>query len=521
MDLLGDVSLQMGGSGALVGSGAAFGVLRLSSSSILEKKNSAFVSTSAGSYSNYRGAIGTNFYIGNSIFSVKGFYQESENDFDFVNTLKPGNHIEYQTNSAFNQHGILLDNKTLINDNLIFLGSVFYNKYDKDIQTLMSDYSPSEANQVDQNLMVSTIFKYSHNNLKLNFKNAFIDANIDYTDPKGPEPVSNNKSNSFISEIESDYNFKTDFLFNSDNNFYSAVNYTHETASSSGYTDDPSRNRVSLISALKSSLFSDKLKTSFSVREEVIDGNFTPLQLSYGLEYVITKKVSVRSNLATVYRVPTMNDLFWRETAFALGNPDLKNESGYTFDFGLNQNFGNDYYKLKLDQTVFLSSIDNIIVWQPRLIDGKWEPINKTVGTSSGLELGVDFSFFVGASTIGVKESYSYTNAQTSEDNGKTWDRQVYSPLHNSNSTIWWSYKRISANFLINYYSERNIDRAGNTLPAYALGDFSLGYSIKLDRFNIDLVGKVNNVWDTQYQVTNGYAMPLRNYMLSVKFSIN
>ncbi|MCK5908132.1 MAG: TonB-dependent receptor [Flavobacteriales bacterium] len=522
MDLLGDVSLQMGGSGALVGSGAAFGVLRLSSSSILEKKNSAFLSTSVGSFSNYRVATGTNFHINNSIFSVKAFYQDSENDFEFVNTAKFGKPTEKQTNSAFNQYGLVVDNKTLINDNLIFLASVLYSNFDKDVQTLMSDYTPSEANQVDRNLLASTIFKYSKDNLKLNFKNAYTDNKLDFTDPNSPEPESTNKSKSFISEIESDYSFDgRGDLLNSKNNFYSAINYTYETAESSGYTDNPNRNRISLIAALKSSTFSDKLKTSLSLREEVIDGDFKPLQLSFGLEFLINKKYSIRSNVASIYRVPTMNDLYWRETGFAIGNPDLKNESGLTSDFGFIQNFGNDGFNIKLDQTVFLSSIDNLIVWQPRSSDGKWEPINKSVGVSAGLELGADLSVFIGETTLGLKESYSYTNSQTSDDDGETWDMQVYIPKHNSNTTLWWGYKKIRASFLVNYYSQRNIDNAGNTLPAYSLGDFSLGYSIKLNKVKVDLLAKVNNLWDTQYQVTSGYAMPMRNYMLSAKFSIN
>jgi len=459
--------------------------------------------------------------LGNSIFSIKGFYQDSENDFEFVNTAKFGTPTEKQTNSAFNQYGIVLDNKTLINDNLMFLGSVFYNKYDKDIQTLMSDYKPSEANQVDENLLVSTVFKYTNNNLKINFKNAFIDSNLEFTDSNSAGLVSNNESKSFISELESNYSFATNALFESKSNFYSAVNYTHETATSSGYTSSPSRNRVSLIAALKSSIFQDRMRTTMSFREELVDGKTTPLQLSYGLEYDFTKVLSVRSTIGQVYRIPTMNDLYWKETGFALGNPNLKNESGITMDLGFVQSINKEIFNLKLDQTVFLSSIDNLIVWQPRSSDGKWEPINKSVGISYGFELGIDLDFKIEESTIGLKESYSYTDAQTSDDNGKSWDVQVYSPLHNSNTTLWWAYKKIRANFLVNYYSVRNIDNAGGTLPAYALGDFSLGYILGFNNISIDISAKVNNIWDMQYQVTNGYAMPMRNYMLNAKISIN
>jgi iron complex outermembrane receptor protein len=515
MDLLGDVSLQMGGSGALVGSGAAFGVLRLSSSSILEKKNSAFISTSVGSFSNYRGALGTNFYLGNSIFSIKGFYQESENDFEFVNTAKFGSPTEKQTNSAFNQYGFVLDNKTLINENLVFLGSVFYSEYDKDIQTLMSDYKPSEANQVDRNVLISSIFKYSKDKLNLNFKNAFIDAKLDYTDPSSVDSESVNKSNSFISELESTY------TASENQSIYSALNYTYETAQSSGYIENPNRNRFSAIAIYKLTNIWERINMAFSLREEVIDSDFTPLQYSVGVDGDILSFLSFNYNLGKVYRIPTMNDLFWKETGFAVGNPNLVNEFGYTTDFGLVQDFKLGALHLKLEQTVYYNEIDNLIVWQPRSSDGKWEPINKNKGRAKGVELGITTTIELGLSELGIKESYAYNDATTTDDNGKTWQRQVYSPEHNSNTSVWWKYKDLRANFLLNYYSLRNVDNSGNTLPAYTLGDFSLGYSFITERLRIDLTGKINNIWDTQYQVTNGYAMPLRNYMVSAKFSIN
>jgi len=199
----------------------------------------------------------------------------------------------------------------------------------------------------------------------------------------------------------------------------------------------------------------------------------------------------------------------------------LLNESGYTTDIGLVQNFNFGGLNFKVEQTIFYNEIDNLIVWQPRSSDGKWEPINKNQGKARGIELGITTTIELGLSELGIKESYAYNDATTTDDNGKTWQRQVYSPEHNSNTSVWWKYKDLRANFLLNYYSLRNIDNAGNTLPAYTLGDFSLGYSFITEKLRIDLTGKINNIWDTQYQVTNGYAMPMRNYMVSAKFSIN
>ncbi|MCK5781345.1 MAG: TonB-dependent receptor [Flavobacteriales bacterium] len=513
MDLIGDISLQYGGSGSLAGSGAAFGVLRLSSSSGLRKENTAFLSSSVGSYSNYRLALGSNFYIKNSLFSIKGFYQSSENDFEFVNTAKFGSPTEKQSNSAYSQYGIIVDNKTTVGENTTFLASLFFNNYDKDIQTLMSDYTPSEANQVDNNLLVTAIFKYSKNRLNINFKNAYIGAKLHFTDPMSPDPESKSASSSFISELESNY-------FTSENqNLYTAINYTYENADSGGYSSNPSRNRLSFIAAYKFSHLWDKVNIALSLRQELIDSNFNPLQYSIGVDGNIVSFLDFNFNFGKVYRIPTMNDLYWRETGFAVGNPDLIDESGYSSDFGLTQTIGGDFIDIKFGQSIFYNYINNLIIWA-QLDNGKWKPLNKNIGKSKGLELSVDFSSRIFGSKIGIKESYTYTDASTSDDEGGSWQKQVYTPTHNSNTNLWWEYKNLRSDFSLNYYSDRNIDNAGNTLEGYSIGDFSVSYFFDLKKINIQITAKANNLWNTQYQVTSGYAMPLRNYMLTARFSI-
>jgi len=513
IDLLEDASIQFGGSGALVGSGSAFGVLRLSSSSALKKEKSVFFSSSLGSFSNYRVALGSKFHINNSLFSIKGFYQDSENNFEFINTNKYGKPRENQTNSAYKQYGFVLDNKTLVNDNLVFLGSVFYQNYNKNIQTKMSDYIPSEANQVDDNLMISTIFKYSKNDINLNIKNALISTGLLFLNPKSPDPKSDNSSFSYIAEIEGNISTKD----NQDLNV--ALNYTYDNASSSGYSNKKFRNRISSIAAYKLSNLWQKINLVFSLREEIVDGKFNPIQYSIGADGNIISFLDFHSNIGRVYRVPTLNDIYWMDSGFAVGNPDLEDEYGWSSDFGISQKINLRKINLSFSQTVFYNYLKNIIVWTPNET-GKWKPENENYGRSRGLELEFRAEINVRESVFSLNESYSYTDAETSK-NGSKWNKQIYIPKHNSNTILSWKHKKISSNFSINYYSKRFIDKTTTYLDAYIIGDFNISYKIVFKIIDIDLGVSAKNIWDTEYQVSSDYAMPMRNYILTAKFTIN
>ncbi|MEN8137124.1 MAG: TonB-dependent receptor [Bacteroidota bacterium] len=515
IDLFSDVSLQYGGSGSLAGSGAAFGVLRISSSSNLSKENSAFISTGIGSYSNYRVAAGTNFHISNSLFSFKSFYQESENDFEFVNTSKFGFPTEKQTNSAFRQYGFVLDNKTKFTDNLVLIASLLYQEYDKDVPTLMSNYIPNEANTNDKNTMLSTTLKYNFNNVKINFKNVYLDFKNDFSDPNGVfVKRAINSSKSFVSET--DLNIET-----YENRYvYVAANYTYEEAVSDEYDEKSKRNKATLIGAYRLLNIWNKVNAAISLREEIVNAKFTPIQASVGVDGNLSNSLDFNFNLSRVYRIPTFNDLYWTDTGFTVGNPNLKDESGYSTDFGLIQKIKLNVFDIKLSQTVFLNYINNLIVWNQQE-DGKWKPLNENIGKAKGVELGAKVSFPVSASIISVNENYSYTIAETLNNTSNNWQFQVYTPKHNLNSLFRWDYKKLYSTLFINYYSKRYIDKAGKSLDAYAIGDFNIGYSFDFNGLKIDLSGKINNIWNTQYQVSSGYAMPLRNFMLSAKFIIN
>ena len=62
-----------------------------------------------------------------------------------------------------------------------------------------------------------------------------------------------------------------------------------------------------------------------------MDNEFVPFTFSLGNNYKIFKWLTARASVSKVYRIPTMNDLYWTPG----GNPNLLPESGYAQEGGL------------------------------------------------------------------------------------------------------------------------------------------------------------------------------------------
>ncbi|TVP68803.1 MAG: TonB-dependent receptor [Leptolyngbya sp. LCM1.Bin17] len=83
--------------------------------------------------------------------------------------------------------------------------------------------------------------------------------------------------------------------------------------------------------------FTDRFSANLGVRQDfndLADGAFTSFSL--GTQVAITESTNFRANLARNFRVPTLGDLFFAP----FNNPDLRPESGLSFDVGFDQQLG-------------------------------------------------------------------------------------------------------------------------------------------------------------------------------------
>ncbi|GAO28079.1 TonB-dependent receptor [Geofilum rubicundum] len=505
---MGDVKVQYGGAGTLYGSGAMAGVLHLSGSNIFTHKNGGYLNTGVGSFGKKDIMLGAKIGNQKAAGTISVFAGESDNDFDFFNTSRPDNKRQKQSNADYQQYGFLQENHIRTTRNSLLTTGIWYQHYDKNIQTMMTNSRPNEQNQIDNNLTGTLNYKYYTEFFQLNIKQGVIWNEVDYIDLAIHSNSGNNQSLSLVSEIETRFNL-------TDGQIWSVgINFTNESGKSDGYIETQSRDRLAAFSFFQFQSFNKRLTSVISARNEMSDGNIHPFVFAYGGELPLTSALSLLGNISRNYRIPTFNDIYWKEDTWSRGNPDLSPESGWSGDASLKYKLRKESIASDFSATGFVTFVDDWIVWLQGS-DAIWMPTNKKSGKSMGVELRWNNQISLGKSAIGAKIHYNYTHSRLKTDDVYDGKQMIYTPRHRLNGIFTWSGKLVTSGFSLNGAGKRYYDYE-NSLKPYLLGDLFTTIHLPALPVKSELSLKIRNVWNTRYQIMAWYAMPLRHYEASL-----
>lgn len=509
VNMFNSIKLQYGGSGTLYGSGAVTGVLRLSSGNLISQSNKILASVGYGSGNTKTISTSAKWGSQKFAFALKGYLNKADNDFEFINTTKINRDKERISNAQANQMGVLGDFSLKLWSNFSWNVSGWYQYNDKNIQTLMSSSIPSLENQTDKNFLASSNIKWDLNGTVFSLKNGLMNGTLEYSNPLTGE-FTHSRTVSAINELETKIRIK------SHSEVIAGFNYTHELAKSGGYLSNAHRNRMALFGSYRLMMLNNRLNSVFSLRDEVVDGDIKPLIFSLGADFTLIPRLKLKTSLSRNYRIPTLNDLYWAPSTYAEGNLNLKPEYGWSGEFGLEFTENSTRKGLTTSVTAFLTDIDDCITWfsDPDAM-GKWKPYNIDNLKTYGLESRADLQFSVNQVSLNIGGFYTYTHSRIHGQANYDGKPLVYVPAHKFNGNVQLLWKGFGIVYSHLFNGERYKDYI-STLPYFNIGDLSAEYTFNLSSSKISLRLAVNNVWNTNYQLVANYAMPLRNYLLSL-----
>ena len=255
-----------------------------------------------------------------------------------------------------------------------------------------------------------------------------------------------------------------------------------------------------------------------ALRQEWVERGVTPFTPSLGLSYNPFSWLRVQGNISYNYRLPTFNDRYWRPG----GNPDLSPEKGWTEELGVQITPFTDIDHMAVRITAFNSRIKDWIQWLP--VGGNWSPVNSKKVWTRGLELGLKSrlqfrKFYV----MGIV-NYSYTRSTNEdsylEDEASIGKQLLYVPEHNGNLRLEVGNKR-AALYYTHGYTGENYATADHSpfsrIDAFDLASLGLRINYPIKKIRLGLQGRINNLWDADYQVIQYRPMPGRNYELSIQ----
>lgn len=518
--------IQYGGATTLFGSGAATGSIHLSDDLQFNKRLHAEASTFIGmnhpnfgientGINNYLQTGKLNYSQKRWASSLKFYFQDNKNDFEYKSEKT---NVEYEKllHGRYNQYGIAQSNKLLLGRNSVFGTDVWMLYFYKEIPNQVSNYEPGRNNQTDRNFMYSVYYKYLGLAVQVKIQSGGFINQIKYEDTLYTPSVTNNRSysNIHIAEITSEVfrNF----------HFGIVLEYKNERALTDFYNEWKVRNIFSPVFSLKYEY--NRLATVINMRKEFVDGEFIPFVFSSGIDLKLFSGISLRGQLSKNYTLPTFNNLYWAFDGFSKGNPDLLPENGWSGEAGIYYIINTEHIQFNTSSVVFGNTISNWNQWLPDS-SGIWTPMNVKEGISKGIELDACLKSKFNKVRLSLKMRYGYTSAIAKESANTAIEsgRQMYYvPEHQGYFGFIVSYKIYQLDYTHNLTGRRIYDDSERYLPSYSTGNLSLQATFPLlDIMKLMIFTKISNLWNTDYQLKHSYAMPLRQYMLGLKFIFN
>jgi outer membrane cobalamin receptor len=206
------------------------------------------------------------------------------------------------------------------------------------------------------------------------------------------------------------------------------------------------------------------------------------------------------------FRVPEMNALYWPDTDWAVGNPDLKPEKSTEYEINMQKFFGNTGH---IKVVGFEKRSTDLIQWQ-EISPFKWSPVNVSKARIRGFETEGKLHFDV--LDLGLSYTFMDPEDRTADDKIR------FSTRHQiKGSASVYPMKDTTVSFEASYIS-RYVVRKGDP-GCYFLLDGKISRKIKLPKGTTELFITGKNILDRDYQTTKDYPMPPVRFSGGISYS--
>ena len=485
--------------------------------------------------------------------SLRAAYSSSPNDYKYRNHDKKMNiydddmniigqyyPIERNRSGAFKDFNILQETYYNTGRGDRFGLQAWYTNSNRELQMLTTDYGNAtdfENRQREHTFRGILSWDHLRQNWKLASSAGYVHTWMayDYKRDVGNGNMqvmtrSRSKINTLYGKVDGEYYIGRKWLFTAN---ISAHQHFVESADKNIIRQDGNRAIVGYNKArteLSGSLSAkwrpnDRLGLSAVIREDVYGHSTTPIIPALFFDGVISHagNIIAKASISRNYRVPSLNDLYFLPG----GNPDLKNEQGWTYDAGLSFAIGKaGRYSLSGSATWFDSWIKDWILWLPTP-KGFFSPRNVKDVHAYGVELKADSDIALSADwSLSLNGSLSWTPSINNGEKLSPADMSVgkqlpYVPEYSASVTGRLGWRRWSLLYKWCHYSERYTMSSNDLtltgrLPKYYMSNVSLERVIAFTWADLSIKGTINNLFDEEYISVLSRPMPGINYEIFI-----
>lgn len=234
-------------------------------------------------------------------------------------------------------------------------------------------------------------------------------------------------------------------------------------------------------------------------------GSFNNWAMSGG--YKLTPSLRAVASLGTSFQAPTLNQLYFPLTDGFKGDPTLTPQINHASELGLKYLQGN----LAMGAVVYYNEIQGFISPSTNA--------QSSLAVLRGITLSTDLQ--QGSNSYSL--SYDYADPRSFSGTATSNDLRLTRVAQNIlNARVTHRLGDVSLFSELRLSSDREDGKVGNTkiretLPGYALLNMGVNWKLRKD---LSLLGRINNLTDTQYMLANGYSVPGRNVFVSLSWSM-
>ncbi len=500
------MDLHIGGSSSLYGDGAIGGAIRLNTSPQWKRGVSGDILLSYGSYSTIFSGATLRYSNGSTESRTAVYHSSSANNYTFINNTKIGKPQERLNNASYSNFGFLQEVFHRFRDSSLISLNVMYLNFERDIQPPVSlnDRPESYASIFDENLRVSAQYNAVAGKLAYTARVAY---SYDYELYKQDIIAASR----LLAGADVQYSSGS-FLVKS------GASYEYIVPTANSFADSVKESRTYIYSLVRYSP-SPFVAVSSGVRVGRVTNGDVPLMPSADIRVTPVRAsghtLSLRGSVSGNGKIPSINDRYWGGL-----QTHLESEVSTTTEGGADYSLFSGRGEISAFFTVYRSDVKNWIRWLPA--GQVWRPRNIPRVLSKGAETGIVLSGTVGHYKVKISCNYSYTDIEMKEglwyEDPAIGQQLAYQPYHSlrASANVYKGTYNLYVSF--SYTGERTTLDIFDRLPSYTLTD--IGFSHKGELFNkrFTLSGVVRNILDVQYQNVKFYAMPGRNWQLSLRF---
>lgn len=481
--------------------------------------------------------------------STRLVYSSSPNEFSYRNHDKKEN-IYDEDMTIIGQYYPKEKNRSGSFKDMHFLQEVYYNtrkgdrfglnawyiQSNRELPMLTTDYgneSDFENRQREETFRGVLSWDHLRENWKVSAKGGYVHTQMkyDYKRDAGngvmtPMTRSRSKVDTFYGQSEAEYYIGKEWLFTANASVHQHFvesrdkNIIRQDGNQAivGY----SKGRVEFSGAASAKWQpNERIGMSVVLREEMYGKSWTPLIPAFFIDGIVSERgnIMLKASTSRNFRFPTLNDLYFLPG----GNPNLKRESGWTYDIGMSFAVGKeDVYSLTGSVNWFDSHVKDWILWLPTT-KGFFSPRNVKNVHAYGIECKSNFSVLLGKECrLALNGTFSWTPSINEGEPMTAADQSIgkqlpYVPEWSSNISGRLYWKKWSLLYKWCYYSKRHTMSSNDIsltgkLPEYYMSNLTLERGISLKYAELSLKGAVNNLFNEEYLSVLSRPMPRINF---------